>query len=144
MADFTQKDTQLPVMGQMMPRTCKDLGALLTFIDAGAGTTDSADQVNTSSRGVRVVVDITEKTGTIDVVATIQSKDKASGKYISRLSSASLTAVGTVELTVHPDLADSSNVADQGFLGEEWRVRVVSGTGSTPVFTATVGACLLP
>ena len=144
MADFTCPDTNLPMQGRVMPHSCKDLGALITLAAAGAGTTLGADQVNTSARGVRVTVDLTKNSGTIDVVVTIQTKDKASGKYIDRLASVSLTASGTTEYTVHPDLAASANVVAQNFLGENWRVKLVSGTGSVPNFTATVGACLLP
>jgi hypothetical protein len=144
MADFTGKLTDAPTSGQVLPRTVRDLGALITLTAAGAATTNSADQVNTSSRGVRVTVDLTKNSGTIDVVVKIQTKDKASGKYIDRLSSVSLTATGTTEYIVHPDIAAVNNVSALNFIGEEWRVVVVSGAGSSPNFTATVGACLLP
>ena len=144
MADFTGPDTGLPVMGQVIPRAVRDLGALLTFTAAGAATTLGTDQVNAGARGVRVTVDLTKNSGTIDVVVTIQNKDPASGKYIDMLSSVSLTASGTTTYTVHPDLAASANVIAKDFITEQWRVKVVSGAGSSPNFTATVGACLLP
>ena len=143
MADWTGKLTDAPLIGQTIPRTVRDLGALSTFSAAGAGTTLSADQDNPSSRGVAVVIDITAKSGTIDVVVTIQKKDKASGKYIDVLSSASLTVVGTTVLTMHPDLTAAANSIAKDVLPEQWRVRIVSGAGVTPSFTATVGACLL-
>lgn len=144
MADFTGRDTNLPNIGQVHPRTVKDLGALITLTAAGAGTTNSDDQVNTSSRGLRVVADLTKNSGTIDVVVKVFSKDKASGKYIERLASASLTATGVTEYIVHPDLTAAANTIAKNFIGEEWRVQVVSGAGSTPNFDLTVGACLLP
>lgn len=144
MADFTGKLTDVPTQGQVIPRTCRDLGALITLTGAGAGTTNSDDQVNPSSRGVRVVVDLTKNSGTIDVVVTIQSKDAASGEYIDRLSSASLTATGVTEYIVHPDLTAAANSIAKNFIGEQWRVKLVSGAGASPNFDATVGACLLP
>jgi hypothetical protein len=144
MADFTGLLTNLPLNEQVVPRTVRDMGALIALTAAGAGTTNGADQVNPSSRGVRVTVDLTKNSGTIDVVVTIQNKDPASGKYVDLLSSASLTGTGTTTYTVHPDLAASANVAAKDFITEQWRVKVVSGAGSSPNFTATVGACLLP
>lgn len=144
MADFTGPLTNLPVAGQFVPRTVRDLGALISLVAAGAGTTGSADQVNPSSRGVRVTVDLTKNSGTISVVVNIYSKDVASGKYVLRLASAALTATGTTEYIVHPDIAAAANVSAQNFIGEVWKVEVVSGTGTTPNFTATVGACLIP
>ena len=144
MADFTGLLTNLPLSGQVVPRTVRDLGALLTFTAAGAATTLGADQVNPSSRGVRVTVDLTKNSGTIDVTVTISNKDLASGKYIDILSSVSLTASGTTTYTVHPDLTAAANVTAKDFIAENWRVKVVSGAGSSPNFTATIGACLLP
>lgn len=144
MADFTGKLTDLPLNQQTVPRTVRDLGALLTMTAQGAGTQTSADQVNPSSRGVRVTCDIASKTGTIAVVVTIQSKDVASGVYTDRLSSASLTAAGTTEYIVHSEIAAAANVSAQNFIGEVWRVKVVHGAGSTPSTTGTIGACLLP
>lgn len=143
MADFTGKLTDLPLNEQMVPRTTRDLGAILTFAAAGAGTTNSNDQVNPSSRGVAIILDITAKSGTIDVVVTIQKKDSASGKYIDVLSSVSVTATGTTVYLVHPDLTAAANSIAKDILFEQWRVKVVSGAGSTPSFTATVGAVLL-
>jgi hypothetical protein len=145
MADFTGRVTETaPMMGQMFPRTVRDLGALISLDDAGAGTTNSDDQVNTSSRGVRVVVDLTKNSGTIDVVVKIFTKDKASGEYIERLASASLTATGVTEYIVHPDLTAAANSIAKNFIGEEWKVQVVSAAGVDPSFDLTVGACLLP
>lgn len=143
MADSTGPILNLPLNEQVVPRTTRDLGALATFTAAGAGTTLSADQENPSSRGVAVVVDITAKSGTIDVVVTIQKKDRASGKYIDVLSSVSLTGTGTTVYLVHPDLTTAANSIAKDILFEVWRVKIVSGAGSTPSFTATVGACLL-
>lgn len=144
MADFTGSRSNLPIMGQVFPRTNDDLGAAITLTAAGAATTNSADLINTSSRGVRVVADLTKTSGTIDVVVKIFSKDRASGEYIERLASVSLTATGVTEYIVHPELAAANNTIAKNFIGEVFKVQVVSGAGSSPVFDLTVGVCLLP
>lgn len=142
MADFSGGNKNAAQIGQICSNV--DLGALITLTAAGAGTTNGLDQINNNGRGVSVVLDITAKTGTIDVVVNIQTKDVASGKYITLLSSASKTATGTTRLVVYPTITASANVIAQDLLGEVWRVQVVCGTGSSPVTTCTVGACLLP
>ena len=144
MADFTGIDTNLPKLGQVNPRTVQDLGALITLTAAGAGTTTGPVQYNTSSRGMRAVVNLTKNSGTIDVTLNIYTIDKASGQAILRLASVSLTATGVTEYIVHPDLTAAANTIAKNFIGEQWRCDIVSGVGTSPVFTLTVGACLLP
>ena len=148
MADFTGSLANMPVQGQFYPRTVRNLGAVLTLTNQGAGTVLSSTargrEQNLSSRGVRVTIVITAKTGTIDAVFTIRRYDPASGTFIDLLSTASLTGTGTTTLTVHPDLTGASNSIAKDFIGEEFDIKLVSGTGSSPSFTATVGAELLP
>jgi len=147
MSDFSDPLRQSSVgKGQVLPRLNYDMGALpnLSVTNQGAGTLSSGDLRNPSGRGIRVVLDITAKTGTIDVVVNIYSKDEASGKYTLRLASASKTATGTTELLVTPDLTAAANTIAQNFLGEVFKVEVVNGAGSTPSATYTVGACLIP
>lgn len=148
MADFTGNVTDAPVMGQVYPRTVRDLGAVLSLTAQGAGTVLSSTargrEKNTSSRGVRATIVIANKSGTIAAVFTIRRYDRASGTYIDMLSSSSLTADGTTVLTVHPDLAVAANSIAKDFIGEEFDVKLVSGAGSTPSFDATVGIELLP
>lgn len=141
MADF-DKNADSPTLGQITNNV--DLGAVITLTNAGAGTTNSADLQNNNCRGVAVTLDITAKTGTIDVVVNVQIKDRASGKYTTLLSSASKTATGTTRIVVYPTITASANLIAQDIINEVFRVGVVSGAGSTPVFTATVGVCLIP
>ncbi len=145
MADFTCPRDQVPVIGRTIPETCYDFGSpVITATAQGAGTQSSGDKVNPSSRGIRVTLDITAKSGTIDVVCNIYAKDIASGKYTLLLASASKTATGTTVLVVHPDLTASANLIAQNFLGQTFKVELVHGAGTTPSTTATVGVCLLP
>ncbi len=141
MADFV-KNSDAPQIGQ--PITNVDLGAVLTFTNQGAGTVDSADLHNNGARGVVVTLDITAKTGTIDVVVNIKVKDRASGKYITLLSSVSKTATGTTRLVVYPTITASANLIAQDVIGELLQIDVVSGAGSTPLWTGTVGVNFIP
>ena len=121
----------------------QNFSSLVTLTAAGAGTTNSPDQVNAGGRGVVVVADITAVAGTIAVTVAIQGKDAASGKYYTLLTSASLTGTGTTILTVYPGLTAAANVTVTNVLPRTWRVVVTSGAGITPAVTMTVGACIL-
>lgn len=117
--------------------------ALLTYAAASAGT-NSADQVNQSARGVKVVVDITAITGTTPTLTvTIRGKDPVSGKYFTLLASAALNAVATTVLTVYPGATASANVTANDNLPKTWRVEAVIG-GTGPAVTVTIAAILLP
>jgi hypothetical protein len=147
--DFVGRLTEnVPLLGQFLPRTVRNLGSVLTLTEQGAGTvyssTSRGRETNPSSRGVRATIVISGKSGTIDAVFTLRRYDKASGTYINMLSSASLTADGTTTLTVHPDLTAAANSIAKDFIGEEFDVMLVSGAGATPSFDATVGIELLP
>jgi hypothetical protein len=142
MADGTPGQNHLaPQNGQ--PQMNADVGALITLAGAGAGTTNSVDQVNNGSRGVSVIINISAKSGTISDVVNIQTKDVGSGIYTTLLSSAALSAVATTRLVVYPTITAVTNSIAQDCLGEVWRVQIVCGTGSTPSTTCTIGACLL-
>lgn len=147
MADFTRLE-DAPSLGKVFPHTVRNLGSVLTLTAQGAGTVLSSTsrnrENNPSSRGVRATIVISGKSGTIDAVFTIRRYDKASASFIDMLSSASLTANGTTTLTVHPDLTAASNSIAKDFIGEEFDVKLVSGTGASPSFNCTVGIELLP
>ena len=107
---------------------------------AGAGTTDSADILNLYARGAVVGVNISAKSGTIAVVVKIMGKDVVSGQYYDICDTASLTGTGLTTLTVYPGAVAVSNSVCNALLPTTWRIEVVSGTGSTPSVTMTVGA----
>lgn len=115
----------------------------IASLAAATVTTNTADMTNPLHRGVKVVVDITAITGTTpSLVVTIQGKDVKSGKYFTILASASLTATGTVTLTVYPGIATSANVSANDVLPATWRV-LLTIAGTTPAVTATIGASKL-
>jgi hypothetical protein len=146
MADFNKANA--PIMGKVIPILNEDLGLVLQATAQGAGTLSSSTlrgrEKNYSSRGARATMVISGKSGTIDVVLRLRRYDKASGTFINLLSSASQTADGTTTITVHPELTAAANSIAKDFIGEEFDVQIVSGTGSTPSFNATVGLELLP
>lgn len=115
----------------------------IATLAAAAVTTNTADMTNPLHKGVKVVVDVTAITGTTpSLVVTIQGKDVKSGKYFTILASASLTATGTVVLTVYPGAATSANVSANDVLPATWRV-LMTIAGTTPAVTATIGASKL-
>jgi hypothetical protein len=119
------------------------LPALVSLAAAGAGTFVSFDQSNIFGRGVVVGVNISAASGTIAVVVTVEGKDQASGEYYDLLSSVSLTGTGFTLLTVYPGVTPANNAALSAPLPTTWRIKVVSGTGSMPAVTMTVGAAVI-
>jgi hypothetical protein len=110
-------------------------------------THNSTDQDNLSHRGVQLVVDVTAEAAggsSHAMVVTIQGKDPASGKYYTLLASASITAVGTTVLTVHPSVVASANVAASHALPRTWRVLVTHTADGASSMTFSIGANLIP
>lgn len=117
--------------------------SLATLTAQGAAANQpSADQLNPSGRGVKVVVDITAISGTTPTLTvTIQGKDPVSGKYFTLLASAALNATGTTVLTVYPGLTASANAVASDVLPRDWRI--IWTAGGTPVITATIAAIVV-
>lgn len=113
--------------------------SLVALSAAGAGTVNSADQVNYNGSCVTVVVDITVAGGTPTLTVTLQGKDIASGKYYTLLASTALASVATTPLVVCPGTTVSANLDVAAPLPRTWRVSAVVG-GVTPAVTATIGA----
>jgi hypothetical protein len=117
---------------------------LITLTAAGAGTTNSADLYNPYGKGVVLGINISAKTGTIAVVVNIQGKDAVSSQYYTICSSASLTSAAFTTLTTYPGMSPLvANVSCAAPLPATWRAQVVSGTGSTPAVTLTIGASVI-
>lgn len=108
-------------------------------------TVTSVDQTNERWRGVRLILDITAKSGTnptLDV--KVQGKDPVSGNYydIPGAAFAEQSTVTTVELVIYPGVAETANVSVSDVLPEVWRVHATTGGTDTPTFTYSVGASL--
>lgn len=118
-----------------------------TLISAAFVTTQqvSADQANTSGRGIIVVLDMTQSNiggmGNGSVTLTVQGRDAASGKYYALLSGAPVSTVSTNVYTVYPDVPPVPNVAAQSPLPATWRVIVKPNNANSVSYT--VGASVI-
>lgn len=121
----------------------QQFGSVVMLAAAGAGTSDSLDQLNPYGYGVQLGIDISDKAGTIAVTVAVQGKDPASGQYYEICKTVTLTDVGFTKLTVYPGITAIPNVSCPSPLPATWRVEMVSGTGSSPVVTMMVGAALI-
>lgn len=120
-----------------------DSAAIVTLTATAASTVVSADQANLSGKCANVVMDLTTTT-TASVVATIQGKDAASGKYYTLLAGAAKTANGTTLMVVCPGTTVAANVATDFPLPKTWRVSVViSDNAGTAAVTGTIGASVI-
>lgn len=96
--------------------------------------------IPTRPRALIVIVDITKNTtGAGSVQLDIKMRDPASGKYLTLLSSAALSALATTRLRISPELSASANLVAQDLVPETLQF-VASGNGS-PI-TYSVGAVL--
>jgi hypothetical protein len=117
--------------------------SLATLAALGAGTVNSADQLNTAGHGLHLIIDITAIGGTPTLTVTIQGKDAISGKYYTILVSAALAAVATTVLRVYPGFPATANLSANDSLPRDWRISYVVA-GGTPAVTATISAAILP
>lgn len=108
---------------------------------ARTATVIGADQKNDVHRGILVAVDVTAVPGVApSLVVTIEGKDRESGKYFTLLTSAAITAVGTVLLRVYPGLTPVANLTASDLLPTFWRVSVAAGNANSATYS--VGATL--
>lgn len=114
-------------------RDLKQEGVLLPSI-ARTATTTSADVSVSSGTGLVVVLDVTAGSVLLLTLA-IQRKDPASGKYVTILTSASVTGVSTNTYKVHPDLAAVANLTVNDVLAGTFRVVVTHGNATSCTYT---------
>ncbi len=114
----------------------------LVLIPSAAFTTTqtTVDQINTSGRGVRVVLDMTV-VGTGSVTLEIDAKDVASGKYVAQLTGAAVITNSTNVYVVYPGLTAAANSVASDVLSHTWRVKVVANNANS--CTYSVGASML-
>lgn len=114
----------------------------LTLIPSAAFTTTqtTADQTNTSGRGVRVVLNVTSA-GTGSVTLEIDAKDVASGAYVAQLTGVAVTTNSTNVYVVYPGLTAAANAVVSDVIPHTWRVKVVANNSNS--CTYSVGASML-
>lgn len=111
-----------------------------TIYESAARTADPEvkDQVNTTGRGLHLVIDVTVVPGAApSVVFTIQGKDPVSGKVWTILASAAIVAVGTTVLKVYPGLTAAANLVASDVLPPTWNVKAVHGNANSVTYTVT-------
>ena len=88
------------------------------------------------ARGLMLIIDTTAVGGTPPSTSfVIQVKDPISGKYFNVLTSAPITAVGTVMLKVYPGLPTVANAVANDVLPRVWRVVASHGNGNSHTYT---------
>jgi hypothetical protein len=113
-----------------------------TAITASGATTDqtSADFVNLTGKGLRVVLDMTSA-GTGSVVIHIRGKDPASGKYQDLLVGANVTSISTNTYVVYPTITASANAIAQDVLPHTFDILVHANNANATTYT--VGCSIL-
>lgn len=132
---MNQMDSTGSVVDAGPPRT---VGAVALASAARTTTQTPADISNDYARNLDVIVDITVNAGGLgSITVAINFKDPASGKYINLLTSAAMTAVGTIVLRVSPHLTAAANLIAQANLARTLQI-VVTANNANPV-TYSVG-----
>jgi hypothetical protein len=121
---------------------------LLTNVEATAlasaartATVSSADLINSSGKGIHVILDVTIDPAAASITLTIEGKDPASGKYYPLLVSAAVNSVITNVYRVHPDLTASPNLIVNDFVPKTFRVTLTHSNADS--ITYSVGYSLV-
>ena len=122
-----------------LPATNAEGTALISA--ARTATVSSADIVNSFSRGIHVVLDVTVDPAAASVVLTVEGKDPASGKYYAILTSAAVNSVSTNIYRVHPDLTPAANLIVNDLIPKTFRITVTHADADS--FTYSVGYSLV-
>jgi hypothetical protein len=96
-------------------------------------TQTTADQVNTSARGVQVTLDWLSGSGSN--LIRIQGKDPTSGKYFTLLEGGSISSASTTTYTLYPGLTAVANSVVSGVLPRTWRVVALANNASPASYT---------
>lgn len=127
--------------GPLVPRDTFATGAWVQQLASAArsATTNGPDQVNTSARGVVVVLDLTAFVTAASAQLTVERKN-ADGSYTAIASAPALTAVNRSVVLVDPFAGtEPAGVGDSvsGVLPRDWRVRVVHGNANSHTYSVT-------
>lgn len=109
----------------------------VTLLASAARTTTQtgADQSNSSGRGLKVVLDMTNVAAGPDVTLKIQGKDVASGKYYDILAGTNVTTVSTVVYTVYPGMTPVANATVSDVIPRTWRVIVTANNANSGTYS---------
>ena len=119
-----------------------DRGIAPSQARTSAFVSDDIDNIS-ESVGLILTFDVTALTGT-SVVAVVQGKDPASGKYYTLASSATVTSPGTKTLFIYPATPTSGTGFDTAVpscLPRTFRVSVTHNSVTTATYS--IGATLV-
>jgi hypothetical protein len=85
--------------------------------------------------GVHLVIDATVVTATQTLTVTVSGVDRVSGKIYTILTSAAVTAAGTVVLKIAPNLTAAANLAVNDYLPPVFRISVAVANGLTATYS---------
>lgn len=111
-------------------------GTLTLFASAARTASATGDPFRIqgdSYRGLVVQIDATAAAATPSVVFTVQGHNGTT--WTTHLASAAVTAVGTTNLIVHPDAADTANVSESTTLPKAWRVIATAGDADSLTYS---------
>lgn len=107
----------------------------VVFPSAERTTTQTSSDISaTAGQGVVVVFDVTAGS-TLSLVLTIQRKDVASGKYVTVLTSATVTGVSTNTYKVYPGLTAATNLTVNDIITGTFRVVVTTGNATSATYS---------
>lgn len=123
-------------------RTNQDNITLAT-LSAASANGQSADQLNVSGRGVKILTNITAISGAgATLTVLVQVKDPVSGVYTTALTGTGITTTTSQLLTVYPGITATANVSASDVIPRTWRISFTI-TGTTPSITGTIGGMVI-
>lgn len=105
---------------------------------ARTASANSADMFNHNARGAIIAIDVTAIAATPSITVTIKGKDSLSGKFLTILASAAISAVGTTRLIIYPGITAAANLKVDEPLPRIWRAEVVNVDADS--ITYSIGA----
>lgn len=115
-----------------------DNSAFTVFASAANTVTQtSAELKNRGHIGVYVFLNVTAGTS-LSLVMSIEVEDPVSGAWVTLLSTATVTGVGTSTLLLCPGVTAAANAAAAAPLPLLWRVKVAAGNATSATYS--VGA----
>jgi hypothetical protein len=108
------------------------------YASAARTATPTAATLNTSRvKGLRLVIDVTAIVTTPSITVTVDAVDNTSGKFINLLTSAAITTVSTVALSIALGTTVAANVSASTFLPDAVRVTVTHANGNSITYSVS-------
>lgn len=89
------------------------------------------------AKELRVVLDMTALAATPSLVVTVDYSDSASGKWVNLITSAAITTVSTVALTVALGVTVAANLAVSAPLADTIRITVTHGDTDSATYSVS-------